>query len=31
MATTFVVTNPPYQEGKPWEMVIDWLELTKID
>lgn len=31
MATTFVVTRPPYQEGDHWKMVVDGLELTKTD
>jgi hypothetical protein len=29
MATTFVVTKPPYQDGEQWKMVVDGLELTK--
>jgi hypothetical protein len=31
MATTFVVTKPPYQDGEQWKMVVDGLELTKTD
>jgi hypothetical protein len=31
MATTFVVTKPPYQDGEDWKMVVDGLELTKTD
>jgi len=29
MATTFVVSKPPYQDGGKWKMVVDDLELTK--
>jgi hypothetical protein len=31
MATTFVVSKPPYQDGAQWKMVVDGLELTKTD
>jgi len=31
MATTFVVSKPPYREGDQWKMVVDGLELTKTD
>jgi hypothetical protein len=31
MATTFVVSKPPYQDGDRWKMVVDGLELTKTD
>jgi hypothetical protein len=31
MATTFVVSKPPYQDGDHWKMVVDGLELTKTD
>ena len=31
MATTFVVSKPPYQDGEHWKMVVDGLELTKTD
>src|SRR5262245_48368289 len=27
--TTFVVTRPPYREGKYWKMVVDGVELIK--
>jgi hypothetical protein len=29
MATTFVVSKPPYQDGGHWKMVVDGVELTK--
>jgi hypothetical protein len=29
MSTTFVVSKPPYQDGKSWKMVVDGLELTR--
>ncbi len=29
MSTTFVVSKPPYQDGKKWKMVVDDLELTR--
>jgi len=29
MSTTFVVSNPPYQEAGRWKMVVDGVELTK--
>ncbi len=29
MATTFVVSKPPYQDGEKWKMVVDGVELTK--
>jgi len=31
MATTFVVSKPPYREGAMWKMVVDGHELTKTD
>jgi hypothetical protein len=31
MATTFVVSKPPYQDGDQWKMVVDGLALTKTD
>jgi hypothetical protein len=31
MATTFVVSKPPYKDGNGWKMVVDGLELTKTD
>jgi len=31
MATTFVVSKPPYQVEGQWKMVVDGLELTKTD
>ncbi|MES2933412.1 MAG: hypothetical protein V4805_07995 [Pseudomonadota bacterium] len=31
MATTFVVSKPPYQDGKKWKMVVDGVELTKLE
>ena len=30
LATTFVVSKPPYQDGEKWKMVVDDVELTKI-
>jgi hypothetical protein len=27
--TTFVVTEPPYQDGDKWKMVVDGMKLTK--
>ena len=30
MATVFVVSKPPYQEGGHWKMVVDDVELTKV-
>jgi hypothetical protein len=29
LATTFVVSKPPYQDGEKWKMVVDDVELTK--
>jgi hypothetical protein len=29
MATTFVVSKPPYQDGDKWKMVVDEVELVK--
>lgn len=29
MATTFVVSKPPYQDGDNWKMVVDEVELVK--
>ena len=29
MATTFVVSKPPYQDGDRWKMVVDQVELVK--
>ena len=29
MATTFVVSKPPYKDGDNWKMVVDEVELTK--
>jgi hypothetical protein len=29
MATTFVVSKPPYQDGDTWKMVVDDAELVK--
>ena len=29
MATTFVVSKPPYQDGDKWKMVVDEVELIK--
>ena len=29
MATTFVVSKPPYQDGEKWKMVVDGVELVK--
>ena len=29
MATTFVVSKPPYQEDEVWKMVVDGQQLTK--
>ncbi len=29
ISTTFVVSQPPYQEGGRWKMVVDGVELTK--
>lgn len=31
LATTFVVSKPPYQDGEEWKMVVDNVELTKTD
>jgi hypothetical protein len=29
MTTTFVVSKPPYQDGKSWKMVVDGVTLTR--
>lgn len=29
MATTFVVSAPPHQDGETWKMTVDGIELTK--
>lgn len=29
LATTFVVSKPPYQDGDEWKMVVDDVELTR--
>ena len=29
MATTFVVSKPPYRDGESWKMVVDGVELVK--
>jgi hypothetical protein len=29
MATTFVVSKPPFQEGDAWKMVVDGQQLTR--
>jgi len=29
MATTFVVSKPPHQDGDAWKMVVDDIELTR--
>jgi hypothetical protein len=29
MATTFVVSKPPYRDGDAWKMVVDGLKLTR--
>jgi len=29
LATTFIVTAPPHQEGDAWKMTVDNIELTK--
>lgn len=29
MATTFVVSRPPYQDGETWKMVVDDVELRR--
>jgi hypothetical protein len=31
LATTFVVSKPPYQDGERWKMVVDGVELTRTD
>lgn len=31
LATTFVVSKPPYQDGEHWKMVVDGVELTRTD
>ena len=30
MATTFIVSKAPYQDGDKWKMVVDEVELTKL-
>lgn len=30
LATTFIVSKSPYQDGYEWKMVVDDIELTKI-
>ena len=29
LATTFIVTKPPYQDDEKWKMIVDDVELTK--
>jgi hypothetical protein len=29
LATTFIVSRPPYQDGERWKMVVDGVELVK--
>lgn len=29
LATTFIVSKPPYQDGDKWKMVVDDVELTR--
>lgn len=29
MATTFIITVPPHQDGQVWKMTVDGVELTK--
>jgi hypothetical protein len=29
MSTTFVVSKPPYHDGRAWKMVVDGVELTR--
>jgi len=31
MSTTFVVSKPPYKVAEIWKMVVDGVELTKVD
>jgi hypothetical protein len=31
LSTTFVVSKPPYQASGVWKMVVDGVELTKVD
>ena len=31
LSTTFDVQKPPYQEGGEWKMVVDGVELTRVD
>lgn len=31
LAKTFVVSKPPYQEGDQWKMVVDEVELVKVE
>lgn len=30
-STVFTVSKPPYKEGKEWKMVVDGVELTKLE
>lgn len=30
LTATFVVSKPPYKEGDTWKMVVDGVELTKV-
>ena len=30
LSATFVVSKPPYKEGDRWKMVVDGIELTKV-
>lgn len=30
LTTTFVVSNPPHQEGEAWKMTVDGVELTRV-
>ncbi len=29
--STFVVSKPPYRDGRDWKMVVDGVELTKLE
>jgi hypothetical protein len=31
VASTFVVSKPPYRDGDKWKMVVDGVELTKVE
>ena len=31
ISTTFVVSTPPFQENGKWKMVVDGVELTKVE